>query len=146
MPGSTRRKTASAAAKSSKPAEKNKGGRPPKLQPDEKTLETIRKIASLHATKEEAAAFLEVTKPTFNKFLSDHEKAGHAWETGLGHGKLNLRRMQMKSAEAGNATMQIWLGKQMLDQKDKNELSGKDGTALFQPVINVTTSADPVSS
>jgi hypothetical protein len=104
--------------------EKNKGGRPPKLQPDDDTLGKIRKIASLHATKEEAAAFLDVTKPTFNKFLSDHEKAERAWETGLGHGKLNLRRMQMKTAEAGNASMLIWLGKQLLDQKDKHEMAG----------------------
>jgi hypothetical protein len=32
--------------------------------------------------------------------------------------------MQMKTAEAGNASMQIWLGKQLLDQKDKHEHGG----------------------
>jgi hypothetical protein len=30
----------------------------------------------------------------------------------------------------GNPTMLIWLGKQYLDQKDKNELTGKDGGPL----------------
>lgn len=127
MPGTTRTKTARKVTVSpsqrsgkstSKLKEKNKGGRPPKLHPDEKTLDTIRKIASLHATKEEAAAFLEVSKPTLNKFLSDYKKAQEAWEIGEGQGKLNLRRLQMKAAEGGSATMLIWLGKQLLGQKD----------------------------
>jgi hypothetical protein len=33
-------------------------------------------------------------------------------------GKISLRRAQIKAAEAGNAAMLIWLGKQLLDQKD----------------------------
>jgi hypothetical protein len=32
--------------------------------------------------------------------------------------------MQWQGAESGNATMLIWLGKQLLDQKDKLENSG----------------------
>lgn len=42
-------------------------------------------------------------------------------------GKAALRRMQWKNAEDGNATMQIWLGKNILDQVDKKEidLTGK---------------------
>lgn len=110
----------------SEPTEKpkNKGGRPPSLKADDETLKTLRKLGSLHATKEEAAAFLEVTKPTLNKFLSDHKKAQEAWENGIGQGKLNLRRMQMKAAENGNATMLVWLGKQHLEQKDKHQHGG----------------------
>lgn len=34
--------------------------------------------------------------------------------------------MQWKSAKSGNVTMQIWLGKQLLAQKDKVEHTGKD--------------------
>ena len=34
---------------------------------------------------------------------------------------MSLRRQQFKSAEAGNVTMQIWLGKQYLGQTDKVE-------------------------
>ena len=37
------------------------------------------------------------------------------------NGKMSLRRMQWKSAKSGNVTMQIWLGKQELGQKDKQE-------------------------
>ena len=42
-------------------------------------------------------------------------------------GKASLRRKQWALVESGNATMCIWLGKQYLNQKDKTELTGKDG-------------------
>lgn len=38
-------------------------------------------------------------------------------------GKELLRAKQHLTAMEGNVTMQIWLGKQYLDQKDKNEIS-----------------------
>jgi len=34
-------------------------------------------------------------------------------------GKASLRRNQWKLAQDGNATMLVWLGKNMLDQTDK---------------------------
>jgi hypothetical protein len=34
---------------------------------------------------------------------------------------MSIRRQQYKSAEGGNVTMQIWLGKQYLNQRDRNE-------------------------
>ena len=37
-------------------------------------------------------------------------------------GKASLRRTQWKTATGGNATMQIWLGKNMLGQTDKQEI------------------------
>ena len=36
---------------------------------------------------------------------------------------MSLRRMQFEKAQTGNTTMLIWLGKQMLGQKDKIETS-----------------------
>lgn len=46
--------------------------------------------------------------------------------------KSSLRGWQLKAASEGNVTMQIWLGKQYLDQKDKSsqEISGPDGKPL----------------
>lgn len=41
-----------------------------------------------------------------------------AWEDGRETGLASLRRQQFKMAET-NATMQIWLGKQYLEQRDK---------------------------
>jgi hypothetical protein len=36
-------------------------------------------------------------------------------------GKKSLRRLQFDSARKGNVTMQIWLGKQYLGQRDRTE-------------------------
>ena len=36
-------------------------------------------------------------------------------------GRISLRRAQFEKALGGNVAMQIWLGKQHIDQKDKIE-------------------------
>ena len=40
-------------------------------------------------------------------------------ERGKGKGRISVRRMQMKLLEQGNATMGVWLGKQILGQTDQ---------------------------
>jgi hypothetical protein len=68
---------------------------------------------------------------------------------------MTLRRMQMKLASEGNATMQIWMGKQLLGQRDVQSLeanSGPTGTQIQlvvmqadrridaqQPVLDITS-------
>ena len=53
-----------------------------------------------------------------------------AIERGADRGKATLRRMQWKGAQAGNPTMLIWLGKQLLGQKDRSELTGAEDGPL----------------
>ena len=57
-------------------------------------------------------------------------------EKGREHAKISLRRMQFKSAEGGNVTMQIWLGKQLLGQRDHTvqENMGNVGLQLVHSV------------
>jgi hypothetical protein len=107
-------------------AERNKGGRPPKLVVDEKTLDLLEGLGRIQATTKEAAAVLKVSEPTFIKFVKQHIKAQEAFESGKESGRASLRRLQWKAAEGGNTTMMIWLGKQWLGQTDKvaNEISG----------------------
>jgi hypothetical protein len=62
-----------------------------------------------------------VHRDTFADFLGTHEKAQEAWDNGQEQGRASLRRLQYKAAENGNPTMQIWLGKQWLGQKDRTE-------------------------
>jgi len=112
---------------------KNKGGRPHALQADDETLDTLRKLSAMHATHEEAAAFLEVSRKTFSEFLHNNKKAEEIWEMGKGQGKISLRRKQFQAAENGNTTMLVWLGKQYLEQKDKHEHAGdKDAPLTVQ--------------
>lgn len=54
---------------------------------------------------------------------NNRNKFFEAKEAGQLSGKASLRRMQFKTAESGNATMQIWLGKQYLGQKDKQDVT-----------------------
>lgn len=100
-----------------------KMGRPPKLVETPELIKQIEGLSRIHCTMVEAAAVLGVHRDTFSDFLQAHEKAMAAWEDGKENGKASLRRMQFKAAESGNSTMQIWLGKQWLDQKDKFESS-----------------------
>ena len=49
-------------------------------------------------------------------------------------GGFSLRRLQWETAKR-SATMQIWLGKQYLGQKDKQEQSGPDGGPVREYVV-----------
>lgn len=95
------------------------------LQCDEDTLRTIQGLGQIQSTNVEAAAVLGVSRETFEQFLGNNEKAAETFERAKEKGKSSLRRLQFKSAQDGNVTMQIWLGKQLLGQKDKQELDVK---------------------
>ena len=70
-----------------------------------------------------------------------------AIDEGRDQGRATLRRLQWQRAHAGSDTMLIWLGKQMLGQRDKAELEayGKDGAPLA-PTLSVTFNRAPDSS
>jgi hypothetical protein len=103
---------------------RGKAGRPrgsTKLQPSEDLWKQINGLARIQCTQREAAAVLGVHEDTFRDFLRSHESAADAWHSGIEQGKASLRREQYKNAQSGNATMQIWLGKQWLGQRDQIE-------------------------
>jgi hypothetical protein len=89
------------------------GGRPKK----EIDYDTVEKLASIMATQEEIATFLDMSVKT----LQRDEEFCRIYKKGLEKGRMSIRRQQYKSAEGGNVTMQIWLGKQYLNQRDRNE-------------------------
>jgi len=101
-------------------------GRPPKIVSDDRTLQQITGLAQIQCTQEEAAAVLGVHRDTFGDFLRRDKKAADAWEMGQLRGKASLRRTQFKLAET-NAGMAIFLGKNLLGQRDQAavEHSGK---------------------
>lgn len=53
----------------------------------------------------------------------------------LAQTKMKLRQLQWKSAQAGNVTMQIWLGKNLLDQTDKNNTTHSLGGEGAKTVV-----------
>lgn len=87
-------------------------------------METLMQCAKIQCTKEEAAAVCEVSADTIDRRLAEQ---GTTWtEFFTAHssgGKASLRRAMFKSAlQDGNVTSQIWLSKQHLGMKDRNEV------------------------
>ncbi len=90
-----------------------------KLEPDAKTKRLIRSLAGMNATKEEAATALGVTRPTLWAFFKAYPDIEELWQDGLNDAKTSLRRLQWKLAKSGSVTMAIFLGKNILGQKDQ---------------------------
>lgn len=83
-------------------------------------LETVRNAASIGCTVPEIAAVLGLSKSTMNKYMALDPDIQEAIDFGREHGYSTLRRAQWNGAvQDRNPTMLIWLGKQMLGQRDK---------------------------
>lgn len=106
---------------------KNKGGRP-KVVLDEQLIKDLLKI---QCTKAEIATICKCHVDTLYARYSAILQEGDA------EAKSSLRRLQWKSAQAGNIQMQIWLGKQWLGQKDRQP------DEVANTVINVTCNEVP---
>jgi hypothetical protein len=88
------------------------------LQPDNDTLRVIAELARLFCTQAEIAAVLGVSRRTLQTFLYAHEVGHQAWEAGLQHAKISLRRKQLALADK-SAPVAIFLGKNYLGQRDE---------------------------
>ena len=86
----------------------------PKIKVDEKQIETA---ASIGCTQDEIAVLVGCSVRTIQTRTDLHD----AYERGMAKMRTSLRRMQWKKACEGNVTMMIWLGKQVLGQKDRVE-------------------------
>lgn len=81
----------------------------------------LEKLGRLHCTLEEVAAYFDCSIATLVRRLGQ-DKYREAYDRGKARGKITLRRIQLKLARAGNPTMGIWLGKQLLGQRDVQEI------------------------
>jgi hypothetical protein len=99
------------------PAPNRSRGRPRALSPTEATLAVVESLGMLHATTMECAAFLGVDENTYIAFRKRNPEVQAAFERGRGNGKISLRRIQLRLARK-NAAMAIFLGKNLLDQRD----------------------------
>ena len=83
-------------------------------RPKKHKIETskIEQLASYGCTNREISAFFDCSQTTLTRNYGDFLTKGRE------KGKIRLRQMQWKSAENGNVTMQIWLGKQVLGQSE----------------------------
>lgn len=106
-------------------------------------LDVLKGCARICCTVEEAAAVLGVSKPTLERRLRV-KRFREAWEQGLAEGRAVLRRKQFELASDGCKTMLIWLGKQLLGQRDavSTEISGAPGGEPVQFVVTLPERAE----
>lgn len=107
------------------------GGRPPIVF----DYGVVERMASLGCTVEEVAVALGITRETVYARCRTDPQFAHAYSTGKEMGRTTLRRLQWRKANEGSDTMLIWLGKQILNQKDRQELTGADGENLVIEVV-----------
>ena len=101
---------------------KNKGGRPQAIVPDDATLKIVRGLGEIQATTRECAAVFGVSHQTFIATMQRHPVIAEVLEQGKEMGKTSLRRKQFALAD-GNASMAIFLGKNYLDQTDRQDIN-----------------------
>src|SRR6476469_4030455 len=88
-------------------------------------LAELERLSAMQCTDEEVAAGFGVTTRTIER-RRKNAKFAEVMNRGKAKGRISVRRMQMKLLEQGNATMGVWLGKQILNQTDevRHEVNG----------------------
>jgi hypothetical protein len=77
----------------------------------------LEKLCALQCTDEEIADWFNVSTRTIESRRKQPEFA-QVMKRGRSRGRISVRRAQMKLLEGGNGTMGVWLGKQLLGQRD----------------------------
>jgi len=92
----------------------------------------VDQMCAIHCTGEEQAAILEISYDTLEAACKREKKLSFPdyFKQKSASGKMSLRRRQYSEAMEGNTTMLVWLGKNWLDQTDKQE--------IHQEVVNTT--------
>lgn len=94
----------------------------PKKQIDKAQFE---KLCGLQCTLEEFCCYFDCDNKTLEKWCKRTYKQNFSeiFRVKKGNGKISLRRKQFELAMSGNPTMLIWLGRNMLGQTDKIEVT-----------------------
>lgn len=98
--------------------------KPPGRPPKDIDFATLDKLLALQVTRDEAAAWFNVSHDTLERRIYDRTGLSFASyrEQKGGMGRINLRRKQYQVAMSGNVAMLIWLGKQWLKQSERVEV------------------------
>lgn len=102
----------------------------PKVEVDESLIE---RLAFIHCNNTEIAAAVGCSVDTLDRRFA--ELIAKAREKG----KSSLRRLQWETAQKGNVTMQIWLGKQILGQREPEALNSMTNGNIKITVEDFTT-------
>jgi hypothetical protein len=107
----------------------------PGIDPIEVDWAQVKKLAAIHCTRNEIASFLDISHDTLERSSKrDYDRTiGSLLEEWRDGGKCSLRRKQWVLAEK-NAAMAIFLGKQLLGQRDDIRLNHSG--AVVQEIVH----------
>jgi len=105
----------------------------PKRTFNEEEIKLIESLAGMGCTYDEIAVCLRCSVDTVRDRIRDeNSEFSEAHKKGMADLKISLRRAQIRLAENGNASMLIWLGKNLLGQKNE---SGSQVNHDLPPII-----------
>lgn len=96
-------------------------------------------LLRIQCTGEEIAGALGVSYDTLERRCKDDNDCKFAdySDEKRAAGRASLRREQWKVAHSGNPTMLVWLGKQMLGQRDRQDFDHQSSDGSMTPVREV---------
>jgi hypothetical protein len=102
---------------------KRQGGRPRKELSNE-DFDRLVGMVEIQCTQDEICNIFGMTAETLNTRLKERGEDCFStlYKKHSDAGKKSLRRAQWSAAMDGNPTMLVWLGKQMLGQRDKQDI------------------------
>lgn len=121
---------------------KGEGGRP-RIEID---VQVMRRAASIGCNVDEIAALLGIGRSAFYLRLEEDPELQAAIDEAREQGRSTLRRLQWQKANAGSDTMLIWLGKQMLHQRDKLVHAGEGPDGAIVTEVRYTWSKPDASA
>jgi hypothetical protein len=106
-------------------------------------LTELEKLCGLQCTQADIAGWFDVSLSTIERRQRDPRFAA-VMERGYARGRVSLRRKQMQLAEQGNPAMLIWLGKQILGQRDSVDqtVSAPGGAPMQIEIVRVAVQRD----
>ena len=108
-------------------------------KPAEIDLVELEKLCAMQCTEEEIAAWFGLARETISRKKTKNHAFAILMARVYAKGRISVRRAQMRILESdgrGAGTMAVWLGKQLLGQRD-DRMPVTD-TDLPAPVIEVT--------
>ena len=89
------------------------------------------KVYGMFCSPEELATVVGISRSLFFERMNTDPEVKEAVERGRDKGKTTLRRLQWQGAQEGNSTMLVWLGKQLLGQRDNLTIAGDASAPLI---------------
>jgi len=118
---------------------KKTGPKGPSKPMTDKAFRQLVELIKIQCTRDEICEVLGMSDTTLTRRIAERKIEGVTnfealYKKHQGEGKASLRRSQWKAAQDGNPTMLVWLGKQVLGQKDRQEVdnTSSDGSMSME--------------